>query len=107
MIEPRYVNPRPAADDVARMDLADFARPPAWYADALCPTVGMEDFFPGAGEETIAKAACGRCPVAVQCLEYAISNNEQWGIWGGLNTSERKRLARKCRPNRIELDGAA
>ena len=30
-----------------------------------------------------AKAICGRCPVARQCLETALLRREPWGVWGG------------------------
>jgi hypothetical protein len=28
--------------------------------------------------------ACNRCPVIAECLAYAISNDEKWGVWGGV-----------------------
>ena len=40
-----------------------------------------------------AKEICGTCPVADQCLEYAL----KWeldGIWGGKSVDERNRLRR-------------
>jgi WhiB family redox-sensing transcriptional regulator len=30
-----------------------------------------------------AKGICAVCPVKAECLEWAQSNNEQSGIWGG------------------------
>ena len=32
------------------------------------------------------------CPVRLQCLEYALKNNELYGVWGGLTGNQRKRL---------------
>ena len=30
-----------------------------------------------------AKAICGKCPLAVACLEGALERVEPWGVWGG------------------------
>lgn len=36
-----------------------------------------------------AKLICQDCPLKEQCLEYAITAKEHYGIWGGLDPSER------------------
>lgn len=41
----------------------------------------------------LAKAICQRCPIRMQCLEYALKADEH-GIWGGLNLQERNTLKR-------------
>jgi len=38
-----------------------------------------------------AKAACSRCPVRLQCLDYAVSAH-MTGIWGGTTAEERSRI---------------
>ena len=30
-----------------------------------------------------AKTICAGCPVMAECLESALTNGEQWGVWGG------------------------
>lgn len=40
-----------------------------------------------------AKAICASCPVAAQCLEFAINDNIEFGIFGGTTPAERKVLA--------------
>ena len=30
-----------------------------------------------------AKTICAGCPVMAECLETALANGEQWGVWGG------------------------
>ncbi len=45
--------------------------------------------------EAVAKAICVRCPVRVECLEYALGIRENHGIWGGLNEMERRAVLRQ------------
>lgn len=53
-------------------------------------------FFPNRGENTApAKAACGRCPVKDDCLDFALTNGEKFGIWGGTSERERRRIRRR------------
>lgn len=72
--------------------------PPAgtsWKAYGLCAQTDPEVFFPEKGGSTRdAKQTCMACEVKVQCLEYALSNDERFGVWGGLSERERRRLRR-------------
>jgi WhiB family redox-sensing transcriptional regulator len=45
--------------------------------------------------EAKAKTLCVRCPVRLECLDYALRAREPHGIWGGLNEVERKALIRE------------
>lgn len=68
----------------------------AWQADALCAQTDPEAFFPEKGGSTRdAKKVCGACTVKQQCLEYALANDERFGIWGGMSERERRRLRKK------------
>jgi len=53
--------------------------------------------------ERQAKAICARCPVRVDCLEYAIRIREPHGIWGGLNELERRVLIRERERGRLRI----
>jgi len=44
-------------------------------------------------QEDRAKAKCYGCPVQDPCLEYALSNMEMHGVWGGLTADERFKLS--------------
>ena len=67
----------------------------AWQADALCAQTDPEAFFPEKGGSTRdAKRVCEACTVKDACLEYAMANDERFGIWGGLSERERRRLRR-------------
>lgn len=41
------------------------------------------------------KDICRECPVRNLCLEYAMEQQEEFGIFGGLTPGERKTLRRK------------
>jgi WhiB family redox-sensing transcriptional regulator len=67
----------------------------AWTARAACRDTNTEIFFPAsANEEVDALAICATCPVRAQCLDYAIRNRENHGIWGGTTPEERRRMRR-------------
>ncbi len=69
--------------------------PLAWQQQALCAQTDPEAFFPEKGGSTReAKAICLSCEVREDCLEYALANDERFGIWGGLSERERRRLRR-------------
>jgi WhiB family redox-sensing transcriptional regulator len=70
----------------------------AWREDALCAQAGPEFFFPAPGSSTReAKQLCGACEGRLACLEYALSHDERFGVWGGLSEKERVRLKRQSR----------
>jgi WhiB family redox-sensing transcriptional regulator len=89
MTEPRAALRKVMSGTPASPD-ADF------FADAACKGTDTSVFFPVsdtfAGE---AKAICAACPVAEQCLEYAVQTHQPDGIWGGLTAVERHRLIRR------------
>lgn len=67
-----------------------------WQERANCLGVDPDLFFPERGASTKeAKSVCGRCEVKGECLEYALSNGEKFGIWGGLSERERRRVRRE------------
>lgn len=39
-----------------------------------------------------AKTVCGECPIRVRCLEVALLNREEHGVWGGKSPEERKTI---------------
>ena len=60
-----------------------------------------EAFFPEKGGSTReAKRICAACPVRDDCLQYALENDERFGIWGGLSERERRR-AKRVGPARV------
>lgn len=88
--------------DVLRLGVANAydsedTDPLAWQADALCSQTDPEAFFPEKGGSTRdAKRICNQCEVKSECLEYALQNDERFGIWGGLSERERRKLKRRA-----------
>ncbi len=70
----------------------------SWMGLARCRDVDPQVFFPndGPGVEA-ARRYCAECLVRRSCLEYALENHIQHGIWGGTSERGRRRLARKRR----------
>ena len=67
----------------------------SWQEQALCAQTDPEAFFPEKGGSTReAKRICVGCDVKGECLEYALGQDERFGIWGGLSERERRRLKR-------------
>jgi WhiB family transcriptional regulator, redox-sensing transcriptional regulator len=72
-----------------------------WRAEALCRDTDPELFFPigttGAALVQIehARAVCRQCPVQADCLDFALSTNQDSGIWGGTSEEERRVLRRE------------
>ena len=72
-----------------------------WRHEASCRSVDPDLFFPvgttGMAIEQIsaAKAVCDECPVNGPCLEFALSTNQDSGVWGGTSEEERRSLRRQ------------
>ncbi len=51
-----------------------------------CTTEGAHDLFFSERPDELAQAQriCGRCPVRVNCLELALEQRLEWGVWGGV-----------------------
>jgi WhiB family redox-sensing transcriptional regulator len=69
-----------------------------WQQEALCAQTGADFFFPEPGSSVReAKRICGMCPIRSVCLEYALDNDERFGVWGGLSEKERLELRRSSK----------
>jgi WhiB family redox-sensing transcriptional regulator len=70
--------------------------PLEWQERALCAQTDPEAFFPEKGGSTReAKKVCSSCDVRAECLDYALDNDERFGIWGGYSERERRRLKQR------------
>ncbi len=64
-----------------------------WMAEGNCAHRDPSTFFPsdGVGVDS-AKKVCTDCPVQSQCLEYALTNRIDHGVWGGTSERQRRRI---------------
>jgi WhiB family redox-sensing transcriptional regulator len=69
-----------------------------WMVEGNCREVHPSVFFPsdGVGVE-VARRICEDCPVKAPCLEYALRNRIDHGVWGGASERERRRILRQRR----------
>ena len=71
-----------------------------WRDHARCLDEDPDLFFPigSTGPAVVqanrAKEVCRRCPVIHDCLEWALSNYQDAGVWGG-TTEEERRIMRR------------
>lgn len=76
----------------------DLTLPPEWVTEALCAQTDPEAFFPEkGGTAEPARRICAVCPVHRECRDYALTNAEYHGIWGGLTDNDRRRIRRQAR----------
>jgi WhiB family redox-sensing transcriptional regulator len=72
-----------------------------WRGQAACQRLPTDLFFPighgpGAQAQTrLAKEICKACPVRAQCLDYALTANARYGVYGGLEEDERREVRRR------------
>ena len=67
-----------------------------WQESAACRTVNPELFFhpdqergPEKEERTKqAKLVCATCTVTKECLNFALSTRQDFGVWGGFDEEE-------------------
>jgi WhiB family transcriptional regulator, redox-sensing transcriptional regulator len=67
-----------------------------WLEQARCRGVDPDQFFVrGAAQARPAIRLCEGCPVQAPCLEYAVANDIDFGVWGGLTERQRRSLQRR------------
>jgi WhiB family redox-sensing transcriptional regulator len=69
----------------------------AWMAEGNCRNYAPAVFFPsdGVGVDRARKICNQDCPVLEQCLEYALVNRIEHGVWGGCSERERRRISKR------------
>ena len=72
-----------------------------WMSQGKCRELDPAVFFPSDGIGVqVAQRICADCPVAAQCLEYALTERVDHGVWGGKSERERRRMLRRRRVGR-------
>lgn len=81
----------------------------AWQEDAKCATDEFDvgDFFPPKHRHVrkTARELCEGCPVQAECLSFALTRGERFGIWGGLTERERRAVRRSRTGGALEETG--
>ena len=69
-----------------------------WMSRGNCADRDPSIFFPsdGVGVER-AKKLCEGCPSQSSCLEYALANRVEHGVWGGASERQRRRILKARR----------
>jgi len=73
-----------------------------WMAKGKCRDLPPTTFFPsdGLGVQA-AQRICADCPVSESCLEYALVNHIDHGVWvGGPSGTSTDPSSASCRPSR-------
>lgn len=72
-------------------------QPTDWRERSLCAQTDPEAFHPEKGGSTReAKKVCQNCEVREECLQWALDNDERYGIWGGMSERERRKLKKRA-----------
>ncbi len=68
----------------------------SWMLESACSGEGSDIFFPenGAGVNK-AREYCVKCSVRRECLEYALLNRIEEGVWGGASQRQRANILRE------------
>jgi WhiB family redox-sensing transcriptional regulator len=69
-----------------------------WEDGALCKQIGIWAFYSdgqGGNPYAFGKRICGMCCVREPCLERALRDQEQFGLWGGETPRSRLQLLRQ------------
>lgn len=80
-----------------------FASSIDWRVDAACRDTDPALFFPvgttGPAVDQIASAkeVCCSCLCKDACLDFALSTNQDTGVWGGTSEEERRIIRRRLR----------
>ncbi len=69
-----------------------------WMPRGRCRDIQPGTFFPsdGVGVDK-ARKICAGCPVINTCLEHALDNRIEHGVWGGCSERERRRILKRRR----------
>jgi WhiB family redox-sensing transcriptional regulator len=75
-----------------------------WLAKAKCRDMDPAIFFPsdGVGVQA-AQRICAECSVKEKCLEYALVEHVDHGVWGGASERQRRRILRERRLLKLQL----
>lgn len=85
---------------------------PEWQKDGRCYGVGTEYFFGNEDEQPTmsikqvrqASKLCDVCPVFVDCLTWALSTKEEYGVWAGTSGRVRRKIQRVIEAGEVTVE---
>ena len=64
-----------------------------WRKRAACIGLDPEIFYPEPSfPPDEARKVCASCPVSAECLDYALTSNERFGVWAGTTRRQRREM---------------
>lgn len=65
-----------------------------WKKRGNCASLSPKDMFPVKAERQteVANKICKGCSTQVDCLYFAITSKEEFGVWGGMTEQQRKTI---------------
>lgn len=90
-----------STETVGMKPAADIEGDASWMSAGNCRNFPPAMFFPndGVGVDR-ARSICATCKVTAPCLEYALAEHIDHGVWGGCSERERRRIAKRRREAR-------
>lgn len=69
----------------------------SWQNNAACRLPTADLHFPSSSGDAAepAKKVCRRCPVMLECQDWALETGQTTGVWGGLSENELKAARRR------------
>jgi WhiB family transcriptional regulator, redox-sensing transcriptional regulator len=98
-----FVTPRPFRSSEHDRAVERDLDPDEWRVESACQDLDTELFFPvgktgpALPQIEAAKAICAGCEARVACLYFAVTTNQEYGVWGGTSEDERRQLRRAWR----------
>ncbi|MFJ3481557.1 WhiB family transcriptional regulator [Streptomyces microflavus] len=84
-----------------------------WRTNAVCRDEDPDLFFPigtsgpALAQAAEAKALCRTCPVMERCLDWALESGQDYGVWGGTDEEDRRRIQRRASRLRLKEQRSA
>lgn len=87
----------------------------SWQDKAKCAGQPATLFFPDVGSGgghalrqayEKARSVCLDCTVHTECYNFAVSHEEEYGIWGGVNFTRRLKFGIKARQKQLYVQRA-
>ena len=68
----------------------------AWRTKGACKGLDAEIFYTDNEDHAdFAISVCSECVVRLACLNHALENREQQGVWGATTARDRRRMLRQ------------